>query len=382
MQDSTNRRMLGWSRVGAWLTCWVGLTVLFSPSPGVAGEVPSPPVDVVVSLSQLAPGAVGRVRWARFPVIVVRRDSPTLEHLLGRASEHTAAPHGEQWFSSLAYAHQIHPRLPSWLLLDQIELEGSALRSTRPEYFVGFAFSPYDGCGIEAKRSSGGLYFENPCHGERYDAAGRVQSGHGLGKSWNLYIPPHRFEGDRLIIGLAGRRAPAGELAVRLNLAGLSPTERFLQAARLGRLDVVHRALSQGVAVGTVDTEGNTALMLAVLKGRPEVVDALLAAGAVPNRSNRDGIAPVYAAVFGQHPALLERLLAAGADANQPCAHPACHGRALIAAVTWGGDPEAARQMVIALRAAGADPSAEYQGRNAIDWAVHAFNEDLVPLLR
>lgn len=351
-------------------------------APTGAPGAQSPPADVTLSVSQLAPGEVGRIHWARFPVIVLRRDEPTLQHLRVHAAEVAAAPRGEQWFSSLAYAHQIHPRLPNWLMLDQISLEHSDLRSTRAEYFVAFGFSPYDGCTIEAKRKADRLIFENPCQGEQYDAAGRVQAGHQLGKSWNLYIPPHRFDGDALTIGVAGRTVPRGELDVPVNLAALLPSERYLQGARLGRLDVVSRALSRGTSVDTSDPQGNTALMLAVLKGRRDVVDALLAAGADPDRANREGIAPIYAAVFGQHPDLLQVLLAAGADVQAACSHPACHGSPLIAAVTWGGDRQAARRIVEVLRAAGADPAVEYQGKNAIDWAVLVFREDLVPLLR
>ncbi|MES2581094.1 MAG: ankyrin repeat domain-containing protein [Pseudomonadota bacterium] len=67
-------------------------------------------------------------------------------------------------------------------------------------------------------------------------------------------------------------------------------TEQFLQAARGGQVETIHRLLTQGVAINARDDRGNTALMLAVTHRQAPAVRALLNRGADPALVNQEGL--------------------------------------------------------------------------------------------
>ena len=79
-------------------------------------------------------------------------------------------------------------------------------RARRPEWFVAVGLCTHLGCiptympepGSVQSDWPGGFYC--PCHGSKFDLAGRVSKGSPA--PTNLVIPPYRFEGDeRLVIG-------------------------------------------------------------------------------------------------------------------------------------------------------------------------------------
>jgi len=134
-----------------------------------------------------------------------------------------------------------------------------------------------------------------------------------------------------------------------------------------------------------VDTEGVSAVLLAVYYGRREIVDALLAQGtqlnlweacavgqeartveildqgpALVNAFSPDGFTPLGLAVFFGHPAVVESLLARGAEVNIPSqnAMKVCplHSAAAQA------DPAVALALTRRLLAEGADPNVRQAG--------------------
>ncbi len=68
------------------------------------------------------------------------------------------------------------------------------------------------------------------------------------------------------------------------------------------------------VPVDARDSDGRTALMLAVLQGRLDTVVALLRRGADPNAADRAGVTPLQAARANNQPAIADALLRAGAQ--------------------------------------------------------------------
>jgi hypothetical protein len=380
--------MAGSALATAWRGAAALATLLALAGAARAADVPvgRAPADLRINLARLpAPGAL-RSRWGPFPVLVLRRSPEAVR-------EYAAPAVGEdQAFSSLVYAAEIHPTLPRWLAMDQLTLERTALRSLKPEFLVVIAFSPYDGCDLkevagDARAVSGGRagYFLGTCGDERYDLAGRVLPGHGLGRDWHLYVPPHHFEGAQtLVIGLGDppRPVPDIDFGLEVNFAAMGPPARLLEAARRGRVDVVADTVAFGIPVDLADARGNRALLLTSLRGHEAVARWLLDRGADPNGANASGIAPLYAAIFGGHPGLMELLIERGADVNRRCEARECKGSPLNAAITWTRDPALARRLVARLRRAGADPRQEYAGRDAIDWALESFQEGLLPLLR
>ena len=86
-------------------------------------------------------------------------------------------------------------------------------------------------------------------------------------------------------------------------------------AAKTGNDAEVSALLLAGADVNEVDTEGNTALMLAL---NYPVISALLGAGADVNKANINGLtALIIAAANGHTAAVSALLLKAGADVNK-----------------------------------------------------------------
>jgi ankyrin repeat protein len=110
----------------------------------------------------------------------------------------------------------------------------------------------------------------------------------------------------------------------------------LMYAARQGALEAVHALAGAGAVLNLTDSDGATALVLAIINAHYDVAAALLTAGADPNIADRTGMAALYAAVdmrtlpapFGKpdrKPAgkissleLLKMLLAHGAKPNAP----------------------------------------------------------------
>ena len=79
----------------------------------------------------------------------------------------------------------------------------------------------------------------------------------------------------------------------------------------------VRRLLSDGVNPNQADTNGNTALIYAVVAGHPQIVKALLDGGANPNQATADGNTALILAMLADHPQIVKALLDGGANPNQ-----------------------------------------------------------------
>ena len=349
--------------------------------------------NVLVPLKYIEPGGVLTVKWWNLPILVLRRSVGEIEQV-DRVAARSSTGDQHHWFSALLHAGKIHPLLPNLLAVDQLSLEPARSRSRTAEFLVVVGFSPYDGCRLQVlpKQRSGqqevpsnaAARLRSTCGAETFDTTGRVLPGHGYPQAWHLYIPPHQFLADgELLIGLGQppRAVPDIDFELQVNYARLPPVERLLEAARRGRVDLVENSLDFGLKVDSRDQEGNSSLLVAALNGQQNVVVLLLERGSDVNLANVDGFTPLYAAVLGSAPSVVKALLANGADVNHICNHQVCRGNPLNAAITWIQTRDERATMVSLLRRAGADPYVEYNGKNAFDWALQNFYEDLLPLL-
>jgi ubiquinol-cytochrome c reductase iron-sulfur subunit len=134
---------------------------------------------IVVDVTKLEPGQQITVQWQRKPVWVLHRSPAMLERLIG-ATERLRDPLSRATSQQPAYAQNPY-------------------RSLRPEYFVTVAICTHLGCvpkfrpdlaPIDLGPDWPGGYF-CPCHGSRFDFAGRVYA--GVPAPTNLLIPPYRF---------------------------------------------------------------------------------------------------------------------------------------------------------------------------------------------
>ena len=131
---------------------------------------------VEVDLSQLAPGDRLTVQWRGKPVWIIRRSKEMLERLVQQSDV---------------------LRDPKSLVDQQPEYATNQHRSINPEYLVLVGICTHLGCAPNYMPGIGELGphwpggFFCPCHGSKFDLAGRVYS--GVPAPINLEVPPYRF---------------------------------------------------------------------------------------------------------------------------------------------------------------------------------------------
>ena len=184
--DLKKRRMLtnAVTVAGAVGAGFVAVPFLASWAPSERAKTAGAPVEV--DISKLQDGAIMTVEWQGKPVWIVKRtarnleDLPTLnDHLRDPASENEQQPE---------YARNVDRSIkPEILVLVGICTHLGCSPSYRPD--IGAA----DLGGADWK---GGFFC--PCHGSRFDLAGRVFQ--GVPAPLNLQVPPHRYVSDTTII--------------------------------------------------------------------------------------------------------------------------------------------------------------------------------------
>ncbi len=142
---------------------------------------------VTVDISRIEPGSQVTVEWRKRPVWVLRRTPDMLERLDDPAL--------------LARLRDPDSRVTS----QQPEYARNRYRSLHPEHFVVIAICTHLGCVPTFRPDIGpedlgrdwpGGYF-CPCHGSRFDLAGRVYK--GVPAPTNLVVPPYRYLSDTLV---------------------------------------------------------------------------------------------------------------------------------------------------------------------------------------
>ncbi|MBI1398106.1 MAG: ubiquinol-cytochrome c reductase iron-sulfur subunit [Betaproteobacteria bacterium] len=186
--DGKKRRFLvaATSVVGAVGAAFVATPFLVSMSPSQRAKAAGAPVEV--DISKLEPGMLITVEWRGRPVWVLRRTKEMLESLT-KDTDKIADPDSEQ------------PLQPDYAR--------NPTRSIKPEVMVMVGICSHLGCSPSEKLKIGpdsGLGddwpggFLCPCHGSKFDLAGRVFK--GMPAPVNLTVPPYMYLTDsRLLIG-------------------------------------------------------------------------------------------------------------------------------------------------------------------------------------
>ena len=142
------------------------------------------PVDL--DISKIGEGQQIVVRWRQQPIFVFRRSKQTLDAMEGKQLTSQLADPSSDQLQQPPYATNWH-------------------RSLKPELGVLVGICTHLGCiplfypnASETTPVSGWLggYF-CPCHGSKYDPAGRVFS--GVPAPYNLPVPPYRFVNDKTL---------------------------------------------------------------------------------------------------------------------------------------------------------------------------------------
>ncbi|HEV59197.1 MAG TPA: ubiquinol-cytochrome c reductase iron-sulfur subunit [Phycisphaerales bacterium] len=187
--DKSRRRFLvgATSVVGVVGAAAVLVPFVRSMNPSERAKAAGAPVEV--DLSQLEPGQKVNVEWRGKPVWVVRRTEQMLEDLVtieGRLRD----PHSEVSSQQPPYAQNPSRAIkPEFLVLVGICTHLGCSPTFRPEV------APAD----LGKDWKGGFFC--PCHGSRFDMAGRVYQ--NVPAATNLEVPPYMYLSDnRIIVGV------------------------------------------------------------------------------------------------------------------------------------------------------------------------------------
>jgi len=181
-------------------TCVVGAVGVGGAAvPFVKSWVPSAKAraagaPVRANISKIEPGQMITVEWRGKPVYVFHRDEEALNNLRSR-TDHLADPESEEAGQQPEYCQNEY-------------------RSIRPEIMVMVGLCTHLGCAplmapqVEPQEYdpewTGGFFC--PCHGSKFDLAGRVYS--GVPAPDNLSVPPHYYESDSVIVvGLDGENS-------------------------------------------------------------------------------------------------------------------------------------------------------------------------------
>jgi len=142
-------------------------------------------LPVELDISKLDPGQMTTAVWRKTPIYVVRRTAEMIRQVAGHDSE-LKDPKSED--------------------SDQPTYAKNTLRSRTEEYLVLMGVCTHLGCLPKQRFAAGELYanwpggFFCPCHGSRFDLAGRVFEGSPA--STNLRVPRYTYPNPRtLLIG-------------------------------------------------------------------------------------------------------------------------------------------------------------------------------------
>jgi len=175
-----------------------GVGVGFALVPFISSMQPSAKAraagaPVRADISKVEPGQMIRVKWRGKPVWVVNRTQEMLDTLPTLNAE---------------------LRDPESLQSEQPDYAKNEYRSIKPEYLVLIGICTHLGCSPTfrpdiapadlGKDWKGGFFC--PCHGSRFDLAGRVYT--GVPAPLNLPVPPYRYlSATELLIGDEGGAA-------------------------------------------------------------------------------------------------------------------------------------------------------------------------------
>ena len=182
--DTKRRRMLttAMTVVGAVGAGFLSVPFLSAMEPSAKTKAAGAPIEV--DISKLEVGQLIRVAWRGKPVWVLKRSKESLEALPSLESK-LRDPESEKSIQPVAAKNRV--------------------RSIKPEIFLAVGICTHLGCSPTyrpeiapkdlGKKWKGGFFC--PCHGSRFDLAGRVFK--GVPAPTNLEIPPYKFLTDTLI---------------------------------------------------------------------------------------------------------------------------------------------------------------------------------------
>ena len=184
--DLSRRKFLTGATIatGAIGAAFTAVPFIESWSPSESARAQGVPVELDVS--KIDPGQMAVTVWRKTPIYVVRRTPEMVTQVSGHDAE-LKDPKSED--------------------SDQPAYAKNTLRSRTADYLVLIGVCTHLGCLPKQRFAQGELYpswpggFFCPCHGSRFDLAGRVFGGSPA--SVNLRVPPYSYPNPRtLLVGV------------------------------------------------------------------------------------------------------------------------------------------------------------------------------------
>lgn len=184
-QQKRNFLIAATAGVGALGAAAVAVPFVGSMLPSERAKAAGAPVEV--DISKIQPGSMMTAEWRGQPVWIINRTDEMTAEL---------AKHDDQLSD------------PNCEVAQQPEYCKNANRSIKPNMAVVVGICTHLGCSPTEKLQAGGDMGENwsggffcPCHGSKFDLAGRVFKGSPA--PINLVIPPHQYLSETtLLIGV------------------------------------------------------------------------------------------------------------------------------------------------------------------------------------
>ncbi|EPE37774.1 ubiquinol-cytochrome c reductase iron-sulfur subunit [Candidatus Photodesmus katoptron] len=170
---------------GSFALLSIAIPFIKSWNPSKKAKAAGAPVEI--DISKLQEGEMIRVKWRGKPVWVVRRTQSSLDNLL-KLNNQLRDP------NSKADQQPVYAQ--------------NTYRSIKPEYFIAVGICTHLGCSPSylSKKFSEQVQgvesgFFCPCHGSKFDIAGRVFQ--GVPAPSNLIVPKHMYLSDtQVVIGI------------------------------------------------------------------------------------------------------------------------------------------------------------------------------------
>jgi len=184
--DQTRRRFLTAATSGVSAVGIVGVAVPFLGSWNPSEKAKAAGAPVKADISKIEPGQMVVVEWRGKPVYVLRRTPDQIADL-SELDDNLKDPESSS--------------------SDQPAYISGTPRSLNDEYFVVVGLCTHLGCAPKFRPEVGAADlggaswrggFFCPCHGSKFDLAGRVYK--GVPAADNLIIPPYSFEGDNVLV--------------------------------------------------------------------------------------------------------------------------------------------------------------------------------------
>ena len=184
--NSARRKFLTAATSAVGVAGAVGVAVPFLGSWNPSAKAKAAGAPVKADISKLEPGQMVVVEWRGKPVYVMHRTPEQVEDL-SKLNDSLKDPNSD-------------------ISAQPAYISGDA-RSLRPEILVIVGLCTHLGCAPKFRPEVGAADlggddwlggFFCPCHGSKFDLAGRVYS--GVPASTNLEVPPYSFEGDSVLV--------------------------------------------------------------------------------------------------------------------------------------------------------------------------------------